>query len=168
MNFNLPLLRFFKKSRPHEGGTAVVSQPIVAIEKPASERFGKTVMPNVTRIVGVEAAPDLSLPVGAAVSPDMPSISTASLFATGSAVATATATAPAPRKISLGANSGLATGPRPVTPEMPGPAAAERTITLQLADVAPNLPAGLLKSGLVDPGHRLILKTAGLERGMST
>ena len=47
-------------------------------------------------------------------------------------------------------------------------AAAERTIALQLADVAPRIPAGLLKPEPIDPAHRLLLKASDLERGMSS
>ena len=58
---NLPFLRHFKKDRPAEGGVAIVARPATPLDKPASERFGKTVMPNVSRIVGVDAMPDFSL-----------------------------------------------------------------------------------------------------------
>ena len=58
---NLPFLRYFKKDRPAEGGVAVVPRPVTPLDKPASERFGKTVMPNVSRVVGVDAMPDFSL-----------------------------------------------------------------------------------------------------------
>ena len=58
---NLTFLRHFKKDRPAEGGVAIVPRPATPLDKPASERFGKTVMPNVSRVVGVDAMPDFSL-----------------------------------------------------------------------------------------------------------
>ncbi|MGI8437388.1 MAG: hypothetical protein ACR2NX_10870 [Chthoniobacterales bacterium] len=57
MNF----LRFFKKEKAAPeptGSTAVLSRPIV--EKPASERFGKTVMPNAARVLEPAASPSSS------------------------------------------------------------------------------------------------------------
>ena len=52
---NLPFLHFFKKDKASKDEVAVVPRPVTPLDKPASERFGKTVMPNVSRIVGVEA-----------------------------------------------------------------------------------------------------------------
>jgi predicted regulator of Ras-like GTPase activity (Roadblock/LC7/MglB family) len=171
LNVNLSFLRFFKKVRPADSAAAVVSQPIVAIEKPASERFGKTVMPNVTRIVGVESSVDFNPPVGAGVSLAAPSVATALLSGVGSSLTTggpglssAALIPSAVRKISLGGGS-LSPGPKRLVPELASP---ERTIALQLADVAPGIPDALLKPEPIDPLHRLILKASDLERGMAS
>ena len=52
---NLPFLRFLKRDKGAVGGgVAVAPPPIVPIEKPASERLGKTVRPNTSRIVALE------------------------------------------------------------------------------------------------------------------
>nr|MBA3608433.1 hypothetical protein [Chthoniobacterales bacterium] len=120
---NLPFLRYFnfKKDKGADagGGVAVAPapQPAAPIVKPASERFGKTVMPNVSRIVGgapVSSFP-MSMPVGHAP-------------VTGG-----------PRKISLGGNGSIAVAPK-AEPESP---AGERTIALQLADLVEQMPAGV-------------------------
>ena len=169
LNLNLPFLRFFKKVRSSEAATAVVSQPIIAIEKPASERFGKTVMPNVTRIVGVDSPVDFNLPTGVGGTPAVASLVTAPLPGADSALSAATLAPPTPRRISLGGNGGLASPPKkPIVPDLSDHSGAERTIALQLTDVAPHIPAGLLKPEQIDPAHRLLLKAADLERGMSS
>lgn len=144
---NLPFSRYFKKDKPAEGGVAVVPRPSTPLDKPAAERFGKTVMPNVSRVVGVDSTPDLSLdgPLGNPP-PAVPS--------------------PVPRKISLGGGGSI--GIEPKKPDDLGPAAAERTIALQLVDLVPHLPAGLLQAAPIDPEHRVLIKASELERGMAS
>jgi predicted regulator of Ras-like GTPase activity (Roadblock/LC7/MglB family) len=144
---NLPFLRYFMKDRTAEGGVAVVPRPVTPLDKPASERFGKTVMPNVSRVVGVDSVPDFSLE-GPLEDPPLAVPSSA------------------PRKISLGGSGSVAVGPK--TADDPGPAAAERTIALQLVDLVPHLPAGLLETTPIDPEHRVLFKASELERGMAS
>ncbi len=147
---NLPFLRYFnfKKDKGAEGGVAVAPRPATPIEKPASDRFGKTVMPNVSRIVGVEPIRDFSRGYGgAAGSAAVPSMSS-----------------PGPRKISLGGNGTISLASKT---ESAGPA-AERTIALQLADLVEHLPAGLLQSTPIDPEQRVLFKASELERGMAS
>ena len=175
LNLNLPFLRFFKKVGTTEAAGAAVSQPIIAVEKPASERFGKTVMPNVTRILGVDSPIDFNLPMGAGESPARPSLATVRLPAPDSASSAANPSfaagilAPsAPRRISLGGNGSLTPPPKPLVPDLTDPSGAERTIALQMTDVASHIPAGLLKPGQIDPSRRLLLKATDLERGMSS
>lgn len=141
---NLSFLRYFKKDRPTEGGVAIVARPPTPLDKPASERFGKTVMPNVSRVVGVDAMPDFSLD-GALGNPPpaMPSSTS--------------------RKISLGGSGSIAVESKKASTD-----AAERTIALQLVDLVPHLPAGLLKTEPVDPEHRVLIKASELERGMAS
>jgi predicted regulator of Ras-like GTPase activity (Roadblock/LC7/MglB family) len=140
---NLSFLRYFKKDRPSEGGVAVVPRPATPLDKPASERFGKTVMPNVSRVVGVDSTPDFSFdgPLG-------------------------NPTPPAPRKLSLGGRVSI--GVETKKANDPSPAATERTIALQLADLVPHLPAGLLQATPVDPEHRVLIKASELEHGMAS
>ena len=144
---NLPFLRYFKKDRPAEGRVAIVARPDTPLDKPASERFGKTVMPNVSRVVGVDAMPDFSLdgPLGNPP-PTTPSSTS--------------------RKISLGGSGSIAVESKKASTD--DPIAAERTIALQLIDLVPHLPAGLLKTAPVDPEHRVLIKASELERGMSS
>jgi hypothetical protein len=47
----IPFLDYFKRPKAAPAAVPVPPVPIVTIEKPASERFGKTVLPNVTRFV---------------------------------------------------------------------------------------------------------------------
>ncbi len=149
---NLPFLRYFsfkkdKGSGEEGGGVAVASRPITAIEKPASERFGKTVMPNVSRTMGsgdVLATFPMAVPVGNP-SP-MPGMGSG------------------PRKISLGGNGSIAVAPKA---EAAAPV-AERTIALQLADLVPLFPAGVLQPTPVDPEKRVLFKASELERGMAS
>ena len=144
---NLSFLRHFKKDRPLEGGVAVVPRPATPLDKPASERFGKTVMPNVSRVVGVDATPDFSLDGPPGNPPPL-------------------APPPAPRKISLGGSGSI--GVEAKKAEDLGPAAAERTIALQLVDLVSHLPAGLLQAMPVDPEQRVLIKASELERGMAS
>jgi hypothetical protein len=134
---NLSFLQYFKKNRTPAGAIALAPQPSPAIEKSASERFGKTVMPNSSRIVGLE--PSRNFPVLAPVSSPTPA---------------------GPRKISLGGSGAVA-----VAPITPG---GERTIALQLIDLAPHIPGEMLKPAPIDPQLRVILPASEIECGMAT
>jgi predicted regulator of Ras-like GTPase activity (Roadblock/LC7/MglB family) len=139
----LSFLRYFKWKKSAAPVVAVASPPPLSpLDKPASERFGKTVMPNVSRVVGPEPLPDfpLTVPIGNPL-PVAPS---------------------GPRKISLGGNGTIAIGAKADTKP-----AAERTIALQLADLVPHLPAGLLQAAPIDPEQRVLFKASELERGMA-
>ena len=140
---NIPFIRFFKKEKPEESSVALASRPIVAVEKPASERLGKTVLPNSSRIVGLESSANLPIP----------------------APATPTQTVLTPsRKISLGGSGSIAVEPK----SSPSGSPAERTIGLLLADLVANIPTDVLKPAQVDPDHRVLLKASEVERGMAT
>jgi predicted regulator of Ras-like GTPase activity (Roadblock/LC7/MglB family) len=140
---NLSFLRYFKKDKAAAGGVAVAPRPVTPLDKPASERFGKTVMPNVSRIVGLDPLRDfpMTVPVGNPPPVAPPSV----------------------RKISLGGNGAVV-----VAPETDAAPAAERTIALQLADLVPHLPAGLLQTTPIDSEQRILFKASELERGMAT
>jgi predicted regulator of Ras-like GTPase activity (Roadblock/LC7/MglB family) len=140
---NIPFIRFFKKDKPEEGSVAVAPRPVTPAEKPASERLGKTVLPNSSRIVGI--APVENLPAQA--SPN-------STSAKGAAAST--------RKISLGASGSVGVGPK-----VPAGEPAERTITLPMADLVAGIPSELLAMP-VDTDRRIVLKAAEVERGMGT
>jgi len=132
--------------------------PAVVIEKPASERFGKTVTPNISRFVGLTPQSDSSESILAGTA--------AGMAAAPAAVAPAFAapsTTFAPRTISLGNLVGKPGG----SESAKGPA-ADRSISLQLADIAPHLPEGLLKAAPIDPYQRVLLRASELERGMSS
>jgi len=141
---NIPFARFFKKDKAEEGSVAVAPPPVVtAIEKPAAERLGKTVMPNSSRIVGLAPAANVPTPLSPSSSPAK--------------------SAPAStRKISLGGSGSVAVGPK-----IPAGEPAERTITLPMDDLLPGIPSELLKMP-VDTERRVVLKAAEVERGMGT
>ncbi len=151
---NLSFLRFFKKDKGDEGGVvAVASRPIVGIEKPASERLGKTVMPNTSRIIGGEpmrhfptAAQVVSAPVGPIPPPALSG------------------------KISLGTNGTINARKItiPTAKEAPAKATGERTIALPLGDLVPQIPEGFLAPAKLDPEHCVVFKASVLERGMAS
>jgi len=140
---NLSFLRQRKKDRPLENGVAVVGRPATPLAKPSSDRFGKTVMPNVSRVVGVDAMTDFSLDGP----PGNPPPAT-------------------PRKISIGGSGSVAVESKKASSD--NATAAERTIALQLIDLVPHLPAGVLKTAAVDPERRVLIKASELEHGMAS
>jgi hypothetical protein len=140
---NIPFIRFFKKDKAEEGSVAVAPPPVVSTEKPASERLGKTVMPNSSRIVGLEPIGNFATPPPAQSPAQSAPVST--------------------RKISLGGSGSVAVGPKIPASEP----AAERTITLPMADLVPGIPSELLKMP-VDAERPVVLKAAEVERGMAT
>ncbi|MGI8889940.1 MAG: hypothetical protein ACR2G0_04050 [Chthoniobacterales bacterium] len=144
---NLSFLRYFKKGKPAESDVIVAPPP--PLEKPASERFGKTVLPNVSRVMGVEAARSAPEPSSL---PD---------FVPQPATASAPTPTETPRKISLGSSGAV----KAVNSN--GSAASERIIALPLAELAPHLPPGLLQTTPIDPEQRVLFKASELERGMA-
>jgi len=141
---NIPFARFFKKDKTEEGSVAVAPPPVItSTDKPASERLGKTVIPNSSRIVGIAPAGNVSTPSPSTSSP-------------------AKSTPASIRKISLGGGGAVAVGPK-----IPVGEPAERTITLPMGDLVPGIPSELLKTP-VDTERRVVLKAAEVERGMGT
>ena len=140
---NIPFFRFFRKDKAAEGSVAVVTQPVTPIEKPSSERLGKTFIPNSSRFVGLESIGDFPVP---------PAVSSPPQNA-----------APAARKISLGGSGSIAVGPKISTNEP----AAERTITLAMVDLIAGIPSKLLKAASASPEKRVVLRAAEVERGMA-
>jgi hypothetical protein len=147
----IPFLSFFKKKAAKEQPVAAPAPPPV-VEKPASERLSKTVVPNATRTVAAQE------PFSGQMS--------------STAVATAPAPAPmptAPRTISFGSG-----GPAERQAGLP-PAVAlalepnvERTISLELSEVIRHLPPGMvrpLENG--DASRRVLLKASEIEKGMA-
>ncbi|MEO7168667.1 MAG: hypothetical protein ABI016_16750 [Chthoniobacterales bacterium] len=147
---NLSFLRFFKKGKGAEGGVAVAS-PDSSFEKPASERFGKTVMPNSSRIVGLDsiAAFPKTTPIAAVAPPPV-------------------AAPAAPRKISLGGNGTLTASEVAPAAEPAHTPAAERTIALPFVDLMAFIPEERLRQVDIDPLHRVHLKAVEIERGMAS
>ena len=157
----IPFLSYFKRGN---GNSAVKEKPaaptkpvLPPLEKPNSERFSKTVMPNATR----------TLP------PQDPFEMAARSTALGGQMPGAIALAPAP----------VATASRtisfsPLSPAMndlpPAIALAleptvERVISLELSDVLTEMPPGYVKpTESIDTSRRILLKASEVERGMAS
>ncbi|HEX8490701.1 MAG TPA: hypothetical protein VF626_06775, partial [Chthoniobacterales bacterium] len=157
----IPFLSYFKRSK---GEAAAAKQRAAAaakpapppLEKPSSERFSKTVMPNATRTVA----------------PQDPFEMAARSTAMGGQTASATAVAPppaAPRTISF-----AAPGPAPASTRHLPPAVAlalepnvERVISLELADVVAGMPPGHVKPLGEDGDRRILVRASEVEKGMA-
>ena len=149
----IPFLSYFKRSK--SAAKEAAPKPVLPpIEKPSSERFSKTVMPNATRTLPPQDPFEMAAR-STALGGQMPSV----------------ATAAAPRTISFS----------PLSPAMsPGadlpPAVAlalepqvERVISLQLGDVITEMPAGYLKPiETIDETRRVLLKASEVEKGMAS
>ena len=151
----IPFLSYFKRgqgavAKPKLRAAAPVKQALPPLEKPSSERFSKTVMPNATRMPA----------------PQDPFQIAAYSTAMGGQMPTSTEVAPA----SSAARTISFTAPR----ELP-PAVAlaleprvERVISLELGDVLAEIPAGYIKPiESVDTSRRVLLKASEVERGMA-
>jgi predicted regulator of Ras-like GTPase activity (Roadblock/LC7/MglB family) len=158
----IPFLSYFKRSKGEAAATkqraAAAAKPAPPpLEKPSSERFSKTVMPNATRTVA----------------PEDPFQMAARSTAMGGQMATATAVAPppagAPRTISF-----AAPGPAPASTRHLPPAVAlalepnvERVISLELADVVAGMPPGHVKPLGEDGDRRILVRASEVEKGMA-
>jgi len=154
----IPFLSYFKRSKA--AVKEMAPQPVAPpLEKPSSELFRNTVMPNATRTLPPQDPFEMAAR-STALGGQMPS------------VATATAVAPAQaRTISFSPSS-----PAPAVAHDLPPAIAlalepqvERVISLQLGDVITQMPEGYLKpSEVIDKGRRVLLKASEVEKGMAT
>ncbi len=174
---NLTFLRFLKKGKTRtEINVAVAPRPIVGIEKPASERLGRTFLPNIGR--GTESEPETSLtfPATAGTSPTVSveplAVSGIALIPDSGAPATTVLPgmpsqggAPSPaHKISPGTNSGLGVP----WPNEPRAEKNDRTIALPLVDLSAHIPDGMLSPLQIDPERRILFKATEIERGMAS
>lgn len=130
------LLRFFKREKTAAEPaalTAVLSRPIV--EKPASERFGKTVMPNAARVLEASAG--------------SPGLSTGSSFSLGQPVPPKAPLAPAAERI-------IALQLADILPQLP-------TELVQPAEIAPEqqlvFKAAALERGMANGRPFVLLHT---------
>src|SRR5215211_2849077 len=146
----IPFLKFLleklKGPKPE-----IVAAPVRPIEKPSSERLSKTVVPNATRAVPA------SDPFGEAAN---------SNGANGS-----NGNGRTPFKmISFGSEStrGSHSADLPPALALALEPKVERVVSLQLADIVPQMPDGWVKAlNEDDASRRVLLKAAELERGMS-
>src|SRR5450432_1401099 len=152
---NLLFLRTLKRRKTEASANAVATATAVRVEKPASERFSKTVTPNLLRGFNPQPArntsPSSSLPNPTAAPVSMPGWAPP---ASGS------------KTISLGGNGAQAAAQAAPSAAFAVPA-AERTVALRLAEIIPQIPADLLQVTEVDPEQRVLLKASEIERGMA-
>jgi predicted regulator of Ras-like GTPase activity (Roadblock/LC7/MglB family) len=145
MTMTIPFLSFFKKVKDQALATKERSvappKPLAPLEKPSSERFSKTVMPNATRMLPPQDPFEM-----AARSPAM-----------GGQMPSASVLAPA-RPRDLPPAVALALEPR-----------VERVISLELADLVAQMPADYIKPiESIDGTRRILLKASEVERGMAS
>ena len=148
MTMTIPFLSFFKKVKDQaltkKEGSVAAPKPVVPLEKPSSERFSKTVMPNATRTLPPQDPFEMA--ARSAMGGQMPSAS-AGAFAPTVA-----------RQRDLPPAIALALEPR-----------VERVISLELADVAAQMPADYIKPiESIDGTRRILLKASEVERGMAS
>ena len=159
----IPFLSYFTRDKgadaPVKERPAVASKPVPPpLEKPSSERFKKTVMPNATRTVAPQDPFQMAARSSATVSP-MPV-----------PAGVAPASSALPRTIAFAAPSA------PSRPRDLPPAVAlalepevERVISLDLADIIAQMPSGYLKpTENIDLTDRILLKASEVERGMAS
>jgi predicted regulator of Ras-like GTPase activity (Roadblock/LC7/MglB family) len=162
MTMTIPFLSFFKKVKDQalarKERSLAAPKPVAPLEKPSSERFSKTVMPNATR----------TLP------PQDPFEMAARSSATSSPMPTAGATASAPsaqRTIAFGANAPAAGRQRDLPPAvaLALEPRVERVISLNLEDFVAQISADYIKPiESIDGTRRILLKASEVERGMAT
>ena len=157
MTMTIPFLSFFKKVKNQamamrEGPPAVAAKPIAPLEKPSSERFSKTVMPNTTRTLPPQDPFEM-----AARSSAMGQIPGAPGVAAPASNSIPFGPA-APRQRDLPPAVALALEPR-----------VERVISLDLSDVAGQIPEDYIKPiESIDGTRRILLKASEVERGMAS
>ncbi|HEV2806404.1 MAG TPA: hypothetical protein VGW57_15880 [Chthoniobacterales bacterium] len=150
----IPFLSYFKKNK---GSEAVVKEAPPAkpvpppVEKPSSERFSKTVMPNATRTLPPQDPFEMAAR-STALGGQMPTVATA------------------PRTISFQPSSPATNGhDLPPAVALAISPQVERVISLELADVVAQMPAGYLKPAeSIDGSRRVLVKASEVEKGMAT
>jgi predicted regulator of Ras-like GTPase activity (Roadblock/LC7/MglB family) len=150
MTMTIPFLSFFKKVKDQalarKERSVAVPKPVAPLDKPSSERFSKTVMPNATRTLPPQDPFEMAAR-SSAVAGQMPS---ANAGASASTVAR-------PRDF-LPPAIALALEPR-----------VERVISLQLGDIAAQIPIDYIKPiESIDGTRRILLKASEVERGMAS
>jgi predicted regulator of Ras-like GTPase activity (Roadblock/LC7/MglB family) len=145
MTMTIPFLSFFKKVKDQALATkersVAAPKPLAPLEKPSSERFSKTVMPNATRVLPPQDPFEM-----AARSPVV-----------GGQMPNASVLAPV-RPRDLPPAVALALEPR-----------VERVISLELADLVAQMPADYIKPiESIDGTRRILLKASEVERGMAS
>ena len=152
----IPFLSYFKRNK--SAAKEAAPQPVLPpLEKPSSERFSKTVMPNATRTIPPQDPFEMAAR-STALGGQMPSV--------------ATAVAPEPaRTISFSPSTAVLSAQRDLPPAvaLALEPQVERVIALQLGDVITEMPEGYLKpKETIDETRRVLLKASEVEKGMAT
>jgi predicted regulator of Ras-like GTPase activity (Roadblock/LC7/MglB family) len=155
----IPFLSYFKRSKGNGNGAVLKTAPakptLPPLDKPSSERFSKTVMPNSTRVLPPQDPFEMAAR-STAFGGQMPAM--------GGAVAPS----PASRTIPF---SPAANGPRDLPPAvaLALEPQVERVIYLELGDVLAEMPPGYVKPiESIETGRRVLLKASEVEKGMAT
>jgi predicted regulator of Ras-like GTPase activity (Roadblock/LC7/MglB family) len=148
----IPFLSYFKRSKGNAAVKEAPAKPVLPpIEKPSSERFSKTVMPNATRTLPPQDPFEMAAR-STALGGQMPSVATE------------------PRTISFSPLSPT----MGASPDLP-PAVAlalepqvERVISLELSDVLAEMVPGYIKPmDAISPSRRILVAAAEVEKGMA-
>jgi predicted regulator of Ras-like GTPase activity (Roadblock/LC7/MglB family) len=157
----IPFLSYFKRGNGNgavkEKAAAPAKPVLPPLEKPSSERFSKTVMPNAIRTLA----------------PQDPFEMAARSTALGGQMPGAVAFAPAatgPRAISLGPSAPTISAHHlPPAVALALEPTVERVISLELADVLTEMPSGYVKpTESIDTSRRVLLKASEVEKGMAS
>src|SRR5688572_2163502 len=162
MSMTIPFLSFFKKVKDQalakKESPSTPPKAVAPLEKPSSERFSKTVMPNAIRTLAPQDPCEMAAR-SSAMSGQMQG-------------ATAIAAPPsAPRTIAFGASPPAASRPSDLPPAvaLALEPRVERVISLDLADIAAQIPRDYIKPiESIDGTRRILLKASEVERGMAT
>src|SRR5436190_3130563 len=146
----IPFLSYFKKGKGEVVVKEAPAKPVLPpIEKPSSERFSKTVMPNATRTLPPQDPFEMAAR-STALGGQMPTVATA------------------PRTISFSPQSTNGQGLPPAVALALAPQ-VERVISLELGDVLAEMPPGYVKpTESIDTSRRVLLKASEVEKGMAT
>ena len=154
----IPFLNYFKKGKRSVAVKEAPPKPVLApLEKPSSERFSKTVMPNATRTLPPQDPFEMAAR-STALGGQMPGVATA--------VAPAAA-----RTISFSPNSAAIKDQRDLPPAvaLALEPQVERVISIELSDVLTEMPEGYAKPmESIDTTRRVLLKASEVEKGMAT
>ena len=150
----IPFLSYFKKGKDSAAVKEAPAKPVAPpLEKPSSERFSKTVMPNATRTLPPQDPFEMAAR-STALGGQMPSVAPA-----------------AGRTISFSPNSAAIKDQRDLPPAvaLALEPQVERVISIELSDVLTEMPEGYAKPiESIDTTRRVLLKAAEVEKGMAT
>src|SRR6476620_4784755 len=151
----IPFLSYFKRSKGNGAVKEAAPKPeLPPLEKPDSERFSKTVMPNATRTMAPQDPFEM-----------------AARATTLGVQAPPVATTGGPRTVSFSPNSSAMAAQRDLPPAvlLALEPQVERVISIELGDVIGGIPEGFVKpTESIDTTRRVLLQAAEVEKGMAT